>query len=167
MVVTPSHHCQTVRMSGERQRALLSWAAESDNLIVEDDYEPPARIRPRCLAGVESIDERPRVLHRRLSKTLAPGLKASYVVAPREAIVALRRLRRLMLRRCKQQRTRWPLPLAGRFGRCNAGWATPIRCDSNCCARRWRKLLPAWQIEGRTALGHRYALRLPASLVGR
>ena len=32
------------------------------------------------------------------SKTLAPGLRLGYVVAPREAIVALRRLRRLMLR---------------------------------------------------------------------
>ena len=98
-VVTPSHHCPTsVCMSDERKRALLSQAADQDFLIVEDDYEPQlggAAASP----ALKSMDVNGRVLYvGSVSKTLAPGLRLGYIVASREAILALRRLRRLMLR---------------------------------------------------------------------
>ncbi|MCC7069273.1 MAG: PLP-dependent aminotransferase family protein [Burkholderiales bacterium] len=100
IAVTPSHHCPSgVRMGEERRRALLAIAADTDALIIEDDYEPQLGFGAAATPALKSLDANDRVFHvGSLSKTLAPGLRLGYVVAPREAITELRRLRRLMLR---------------------------------------------------------------------
>ena len=135
VVVTPSHHCPSgVRMSGERQRArCCRGQPESDSLIVEDDYEPPAALgsgHDASPAIKKYRYERPRLLCRQPVEDAGTWAQASYVVAPREAVVALRRLRRLMLRHAgkQQHNARWHLPAQGTSNRCNAtGHAYQVR----------------------------------------
>lgn len=101
LFVTPMRQCPTgAILSLERRRQLVALAAARDLLIVEDDYEsnfgfflegPPPTLR--------SLDDGGRVLYvGSLSKTLAPGLRLGYVVAPPVVMRELRALRRLMLR---------------------------------------------------------------------
>lgn len=98
--VTASHQCPTaVAMSLERRRELLKVANAHNIMLVEDDYESeffPGGIE---LPPLMSLDRNQSVLYvGSLSKTLAPGLRLGYVVAPAPVIRELRALRRLMLR---------------------------------------------------------------------
>lgn len=98
--VTPSHQCPTtVTMSLERRRALLEAAEQYDFIIIEDDYESEANYQGPPTPALRSLDKKGRVLYvGSLSKTLAPGLRLGYLVAPEELIYEVRALRRLMLR---------------------------------------------------------------------
>ena len=100
LYVTPSHQCPTtVTMPMERRQALLALAEAQDSLLIEDDYEietPPGRTP---LPALKSLDRSGRVLYvGSLSKTLAPGLRLGFLVAPAPVIREMRALRRLMLR---------------------------------------------------------------------
>jgi GntR family transcriptional regulator/MocR family aminotransferase len=98
--VTPSHQCPTtVTMPLERRQALLRLAAERDIVVIEDDYEVESNFARPPLAALKSLDAGGRVLYvGSLSKTLAPGLRLGYLVAPAPLIAAARALRRLMVR---------------------------------------------------------------------
>ena len=100
LYVTPSHQCPTtVTMPLARRHQLLALAQARDCLLIEDDYEleTPADYTP--LPALKSLDRSGRVLYvGSLSKTLAPGLRLGFLVAPPPVIRELRALRRLMLR---------------------------------------------------------------------
>jgi GntR family transcriptional regulator/MocR family aminotransferase len=98
--VTPSHQSPTsVTMSMERRRQLLEWAQANNALIVEDDYEYETNYRGEAAPALKSLDSDGRVLHvGSLSKSLMPGLRLGFIVAPAELVTELRELRRLMLR---------------------------------------------------------------------
>ncbi len=98
--VTPSHQFPTnVTMSMARRRALLDWADANDSLIIEDDYEYETNYRGEALPALKSMDRSGRVLFvASLSKSLMPGLRMGFLVAPAPIITELRALRRLMLR---------------------------------------------------------------------
>jgi GntR family transcriptional regulator/MocR family aminotransferase len=82
-----------------RREALIAAARERDIVIIEDDYEVETPTGRTPLPALKSLDRSGRVLYvGSLSKTLAPGLRLGYLVAPAPVIRELRALRRLMLR---------------------------------------------------------------------
>jgi len=98
--VTPSHHFPTtVTMQLERRRALLQRATQSDLVIIEDDYENETNFVGDPTAALKSLDQSDHVIYLgSLSKTIAPGIRLGYLVAPPEIIREARALRRLILR---------------------------------------------------------------------
>ena len=98
--VTPSHQFPTtVTMSLERRHALLERAVAKDFLLIEDDYESELTHHGSPQPALKSLDRHGRVIFvSSLSKTLAPGLRMGFLVAPKPLIAELRALRRLMIR---------------------------------------------------------------------
>ncbi len=97
---TPSHHYPTtVTMPKSRRLELLEAASKHDVLVIEDDYESEFNYVGDPTPALKSIDQEGRVIYiGSLSKTLAPGIRLGYMVAPREFINQARALRRLMMR---------------------------------------------------------------------
>ena len=86
-------------MSMERRRELVEWASGADALLIEDDYEYETSYRGEPTPALKSLDTAGRVLYvGSLSKSMMPGLRIGFVVAPAEVISELRAMRRLMLR---------------------------------------------------------------------
>ena len=97
---TPSHHYpSTVTMPRARRIELLEQAHRYDVILVEDDYESEFNYIGDPTPALKSLDNDGRVIYiGSLSKTLAPGIRLGYMVAPRRFIVQARALRRMMLR---------------------------------------------------------------------
>lgn len=100
LYVTPeSQSPTTVTLSLQRRLALLQRAAETDMVIIEDDYESGMHYEGESIPALKSYDTDGRVLYvGSLSKTLAPGMRLGYLVGPEKLIQEARNLRRLMMR---------------------------------------------------------------------
>jgi GntR family transcriptional regulator/MocR family aminotransferase len=86
-------------MSMERRQALLERAQADDFVMIEDDYESELAHQGSPQPALKSLDRHGRVIFiSSLSKTLAPGLRLGFIVAPKALIAELRALRRLMIR---------------------------------------------------------------------
>lgn len=98
--VTPSHHSPTgATMPVDRRTALLAAAAAQDFIIVEDDYEFEMSFLAPPSPALKSFDRGGRVFYiGSFSKSLFPGLRLGYLVAPAPVIREARALRALMLR---------------------------------------------------------------------
>jgi GntR family transcriptional regulator/MocR family aminotransferase len=98
--VTPSHQAPTAaRMPMERRMQLLEAAEQKDFIIVEDDYEFEMSFLAPPAPALKSLDRRGRVFYvGSFSKSLFPGLRLGYLVAPAPVIREARALRALMLR---------------------------------------------------------------------
>ncbi|SDY93149.1 transcriptional regulator, GntR family [Jannaschia faecimaris] len=98
--VTPSHQCPTsATMPVSRRRALLEQAEKHDFLIVEDDYEFELAFTSSPSPALKSLDRGGRVAYLgSFAKSLFPGLRLGYVVAPEPLIRELRTLRSLIVR---------------------------------------------------------------------
>lgn len=97
---TVSHQSPTnVTMPMERRRALLELAAERQFVIVEDDYEFELSFESPPQPSLKSLDAGGAVIHvGSFSKSLFPGLRLGYLVAPEPFIREARALRATVLR---------------------------------------------------------------------
>jgi len=77
-------------MSLRRRLQLLEWAAAGGAWIIEDDYLSELQIDGRPAPALASLDEGRRVIYLgSFSKTISPGLRLGFVVAPAELVCAL------------------------------------------------------------------------------
>lgn len=90
--ITPSHQYPLgVSMSQARRRALLAWATRHNAAVFEDDYDSEFRFTDRPLDPLHALDQNGRVIYiGSFSKTLIPGLRLGFVIAPQSLHVALR-----------------------------------------------------------------------------
>ncbi|CAM5275236.1 MocR-like pyridoxine biosynthesis transcription factor PdxR [Leifsonia shinshuensis] len=95
--VTPSHQFPLGGVLPlERRAALLEWAAREDAVVIEDDYDSEYRFGARALDPLQRLDADGRVVYvGTFSKTMLPGLRLGFVVAPPSLVPALRSAKRL------------------------------------------------------------------------
>ncbi|NNE05431.1 MAG: PLP-dependent aminotransferase family protein [Xanthomonadales bacterium] len=99
--VTPSHQVPTaVTMPNQRRRGLLKQAVQSDQLIIEDDFEHESNYLGQPHPALRGMDESDRVIYiSALPKVLAPGLRIGFIVAAPEFIREARKLRQMVIGR--------------------------------------------------------------------
>ncbi len=90
--VTPSHQFPTgTILSLARRQQLLAWATGANAFILEDDYDSEFRYSGRAIPALKSLDDGDRVLYvGTFSKTLLPGLRIAYIVAPASLAALIR-----------------------------------------------------------------------------
>jgi GntR family transcriptional regulator / MocR family aminotransferase len=82
-LVTPAHHFPMgIVMAPERRAALVAWARDSGGVIVEDDYDAEHRYDRAPVGAVQGLAPDDVVHVHSVSKTLAPGLRLGWAVAP-------------------------------------------------------------------------------------
>ncbi|PLT29878.1 MocR-like pyridoxine biosynthesis transcription factor PdxR [Peribacillus deserti] len=82
--VTPSHQFPLgTIMTINRRMQLLTWAAETQSFIIEDDYDGEYRYSGQPIPSLQGLDQHNRVIYMgTFSKSLLPSLRISYMILP-------------------------------------------------------------------------------------
>jgi GntR family transcriptional regulator / MocR family aminotransferase len=82
-IVTPAHQFPTgAVLTGERRRALLSWASAAGRLVIEDDYDAEFRYDRQPARAVQGLGPDRVAYVGSASKTLAPALRLGWLIVP-------------------------------------------------------------------------------------
>ena len=90
VMVTPAHQFPLgVVLSPARRARLAEWASETDALVLEDDYDSEYRYDRAPVGALQGLAPE-RVLYAgSVSKTLAPGLRLGWMMAPERIAAGL------------------------------------------------------------------------------
>ena len=134
---TPSHQFPTtVTMSLTRRKQLVKLASDRQFFVIEDDYECESNFKANPTPALKSMDRSGRVVYvGSFSKTLAPGLRIGFIVAPQPLIQEAHAIRRLMLRNVPQNNQR-ALALFISRGHYN----TLVKKQNRIFEERWRAM---------------------------
>lgn len=92
--VTPSHQFPTgVRMGMDRRVALIEWAEAAGAWIFEDDYDSEYRYSGPPLTALAGLSPGRVIYLGTFAKTLFPGLRLGYLVAPPATLEAVLKAR--------------------------------------------------------------------------
>jgi GntR family transcriptional regulator/MocR family aminotransferase len=81
--VTPAHQFPTgAVLAPARRTALLEWAVARDAVVIEDDYDAEYRYDRSPVGALQGLAPDRVVYGGSISKTLAPGLRLGWVIAP-------------------------------------------------------------------------------------
>jgi GntR family transcriptional regulator / MocR family aminotransferase len=87
VMVTPAHQFPLgVVLAPERRAALLDWAARSGAFVLEDDYDAEYRYDRQPVGAVQGLAPELVAYAGSASKTLAPGLRLGWLVAPERLV---------------------------------------------------------------------------------
>jgi GntR family transcriptional regulator/MocR family aminotransferase len=96
-LVTPAHQFPTgVVLGGSRRRELLSWAAQHDALVIEDDYDAEFRYDAQPVRALQGLDPSRVAYLGTASKALAPALRLGWVVVPASLADEAERVKHLL-----------------------------------------------------------------------
>ncbi|WP_425093550.1 PLP-dependent aminotransferase family protein [Tropicimonas sp. S265A] len=100
LFTTVSHQCPTnATMPMSRRKELLRLAQEREFIIVEDDYEFELAFQTAPSPALKSMDDAGNVIYvGSFSKSLFPGLRLGFLVAPTVFAQEARKLRTTVLR---------------------------------------------------------------------
>ena len=94
VLVTPAHQFPTgAVLSAERRAELVRWATEGDRLVIEDDYDAEFRYDREPIGSVQGLAPEHVIYAGTASKTLAPGLRLGWLLAPRDVVDELARIK--------------------------------------------------------------------------
>ncbi|MFD7495346.1 PLP-dependent aminotransferase family protein [Streptomyces sp. NPDC059832] len=83
VVTTPAHQFPTgIAYSAARRSRLLDWARAVDGLVVEDDYDGDFRYDRAPVGALQGLDPEHVAYTGSVSKSLAPGLRLGWLLAP-------------------------------------------------------------------------------------
>ncbi|WP_330332133.1 PLP-dependent aminotransferase family protein [Streptomyces sp. NBC_00536] len=83
VLLTPAHQFPTgVALTPGRRAAAVDWARTAGGLILEDDYDGEFRYDRQPVGALQGLDPDRVVYLGTASKSLAPGLRMGWIVAP-------------------------------------------------------------------------------------
>jgi len=93
-LLTPAHNYPTgVVLSPRRRAEIAAWAAETGAIVLEDDYDAEFRFDRDPVGCLQGLAPGHVVLAGSVSKSLAPGLRLGWLVAPGPIAQAIRQAR--------------------------------------------------------------------------